>query len=663
MSKNKNKKRKVDTDRDYSELLSEIFISDNTVEKTSSANKKNTAIQKPEQADSSEYESDIEDAGESNVIAKIITQERQKRRNKIILGITVILSICAIAAVAGFFYFNTYNPLAEEKVTLTIEGPDKAIAGEEITYQIKYANEGEIDIQNAKIIIQEPRGLQIIRTEPEMQGHSFDIGQLPAGQKGQTTIVGTLIDSLENNQKLSASIIFVPNNFNSEFSTNSEIHTALLPIDLEVTIEQPSNVVPGEKFKTSITYTYNGLFPIEQLKLTLITPKNFTVEKAEPEFNIDQDWIIENLIPNSTNILSFEGAFKNDITFETEEQRVQTFSILPQIANREKQFFPQHEISNQTKVVDQALIANLIINGQSNNQNLGLGDTLQYSLVYRNKNQDSFKDLSIQLSIDSAPLDIIDWDKIRDPNFGRLEKSSTGKTLTWTGDQIANLKLLDGNDDGTINFSLPLKDFEQLSDENINDLSKVVINSKATITLLNANNQILPAIESNAITIGLNSSIDLSVKGLYYYPDGTPIGSGPLPPRIGQTTGYIIAYRLSNQLHEIKNIEITTTLPPRVSWANDYQPTVGEVNYDAINKKLSWTINRLPISAQNAELIFQVNLIPSTTDGGKLMKLLNPTTLTAVDTVSGDTITQTYGIISTNLENDAFAIGKGIVEE
>ncbi len=663
MSKNKNKKRKVDTDRDYSELLSEIFISDNTVEKTSSANKKNTAIQKPEQADSSEYESDIEDAGESNVIAKIITQERQKRRNKIILGITVILSICAIAAVAGFFYFNTYNPLAEEKVTLTIEGPDKAIAGEEITYQIKYANEGEIDIQNAKIIIQEPRGLQIIRTEPEMQGHSFDIGQLPAGQKGQTTIVGTLIDSLENNQKLSASIIFVPNNFNSEFSTNSEIHTALLPIDLEVTIEQPSNVVPGEKFKTSITYTYNGLFPIEQLKLTLITPENFTVEKAEPEFNLDQDWIIENLIPNSTNILSFEGAFKNDLTFETEEQRVQTFSILPQIANREKQFFSQHEISNQTKVVDQALIANLIINGQSNNQNLGLGDTLQYSLVYRNKNQDSFKDLSIQLSIDSAPLDIIDWDKIRDPNFGRLEKSSTGKTLTWTGDQIANLKLLDGNDDGTINFSLPLKDFEQLSDENINDLSKVVINSKATITLLNANNQILPAIESNAITIGLNSSIDLSVKGLYYYPDGTPIGSGPLPPRIGQTTGYIIAYRLSNQLHEIKDVEITTTLPPRVSWANDYQPTVGEINYDAINKKLLWTINRLPISAQNAELIFQVNLIPSTTDGGKLMKLLNPTTLTAVDTVSGDTITQTYGIISTNLENDAFAIGKGIVEE
>lgn len=661
MKKNKKKKKVVSATNDYSDLLAEIFTKDeSSAEKNSSLShhKKKTA-----ERHDPDLEADMEDGKETNVIAKIIREERQKRRNKIIIAITVILSVCAIAAVAGFFYFNTYNPLAEEKVTLSINGPEKAIVGEEITYELNYANEGDIDIQNVKIIIQEPRGLNIIRTQPELMGHSFDIGEIKAGQQGKAIIIGSLIDAVENNQKLQASIIFVPNNFNSEFSISSEIHTSLISPEIELTIEQPQNVIPGENFKTTINYTYKGLFPIEKMKLVFQPPENFVITKTNPEFTIDQDWLLENIEPNMTKAFVVEGSFSAEMAFENEENRIQTFTILPQIANHEEQFFSQNPITNEIKVVDQALFVNLIINGKTENQNLELGDNLQYSLVYRNKNQDSFKDLEIKLFIESKPLDIIDWDNIRDPNFGRLEKTDSGKTLTWAGDQIAKLKELDGDSDGTINFSLPIKQFDQLATENIIELSKVVISSKVVINLLSATNQILPSIESNSVEIGLNSSVNLIVEGLYYYPDGTPIGSGPLPPRIGQTTSYVIVYRLSNKLHEIKDIEITTSLPNRVSWAGDYQPTVGEVEYDAVHKKLSWKINRLPTSAENAELIFQVNLIPSTTDGGKLMKLLNNTTLTAIDAVSNDTITQTYGIISTNLENDAFAIGKGIVEE
>jgi len=600
---------------------------------------------------------------ETDVIAKIIESERQKRRNQILWGLSIVLSFCAMAAVAGFFYFNTYNPFAEEKIELLINGPQKAIIGEEIEYQIAYANEGDIDIKNSKLIIKEPTGFYITESDPEMLGHSFDLGEIKAGDKGVVTLNGLLIDSIENTQTFTASLIFVPNNFNSEFSATREFHTALKPLDFEIKISAPQNIVPGENFTTELSYTYNGLFPIEQYKLAIVKPSGFIIDEANPSFDNNSDeWLIENIQPGDEKVLSVEGHFNSEILFENEEDRTKKIIVQSLYPNNEEQYFNQQETEHEVKVVAQAVKTNIIINGSSENQNVNLGDKLNITATYKNNGDEDYNDMTISINLKTLPIDILDWEGIDDPQFGRIEKTDYGKTITWSSDQLEDIDVLEPGEKGSINFSIPVKSLEDLQDEKVSDVSKVAIEATTTINLLNENNQILPKIKSNQIALGLNSNIDLDIQALYYYSDGTPIGTGPLPPKANETTKYVVILELNNQLHEIKDISISTKLANNVAWTDVYEQTAGNVVYNKSEKELKWNINRLPISAENPVFTFNITLTPDDNDVGKLMKLLSNITLTATDDFTDDKIALTYGIISSNLENDNYAIGKGIVQ-
>jgi uncharacterized repeat protein (TIGR01451 family) len=601
---------------------------------------------------------------ENNIIANIINQERQKRRNQMLWGLSIILSFCALAAVAGFFYFNQYNPFAEEKVELLIDGPQKALVGEEIEYEIIYENKGNIDINNSKLIIKEPNGFELINSTPEILGHSFDLGSIKAGQKGNIILTGTLIDNIEKIQTLTASLIFIPNNFNSEFSATADFHTALEPINFDIKISTPSNVTPGEKFKTEISYTYNGLYPIENYKINIEKPDSYFIDEFQPKPKPDEEeWIFENINPGDSQVISFTGHFDPEITFETEDDRSKEIGINLLSPNKEEQYFTQYNVKQKIKVVAQSVKTNIIINGSSENQNISLGDKLNITTIYKNSGEETYKDLAITLTLNSLPIDIIDWENINDPQFGRLEKSDYGKTITWSSDQIEELNELSAGEKGSINFSIPLKPLEELINQDISDVSKVYIEATTSIELLNENNQILPTIKSNLLKLGLNSNVELDIQALYYYPDGTQIGTGPLPPKADQTTKYVVLLDLTNQLHELQDIKIEAVLGEKIKFTKNYEQNVGSINYEKDNKKLNWEINRLPTTADNPNLTFSIELTPDQNDVDKLMKLIKYINLTATDTITQDQISKTYRLISTNLEKDDYAIGKGIVQE
>jgi hypothetical protein len=607
---------------------------------------------------------DKNESGDSNDFAKIFEKKHRQRRNRLIVFFSALAVLIAAGAAVFYFYFSQLQPFAEETITLQIDGSQKAVIGQEVNFKISYANTGDIAIHDARLIFHEPHGFRIIKTEPLTASHSWDLGRLEPGQHGETIITGALIDNLEMEQKLSAFLVFTPDNFSSEFSVEQNYYTALEPIKFITTFEAPQTITAGEKVTVNIKLKNDKDSFFEKMKLLLVTPTDFQITNTDPKTALNNnEWLIEKIEPMGELNFKLEGNFTENLTFENDEARLKEFKLQTYYPNADGQYFAQDEIPFQIKIVDQELISYLIINGSTEDKNIGLGDKLQFSIIYKNKGVKSYKDPGVSVIINPRQLDILDWAKIEDAEFGKIEKTLTGKKITWTKTQIPTLDVIEPGEEGAINFSIPIKTFTVVNDPKVSDLGKDAIEAYAQIGLTNTDGAALPPVSSSKINLSLNTNATLGNRAAYYFDDGTPIGAGPLPPKVGQLTDYVVFWEIGNQLHEITDIKVTAVLPDKITWPNKVTVSAGELNFNPLNKELVWTINRLPIGAQNPTVTFHLDLTPQASDAGTLVKLLNNAVLTATDVVTGDTVTQTTNILTTNLDADEFGIGKGVVEQ
>ncbi len=605
------------------------------------------------------YIKDNKNGKESTAIADIIERERQRRHQHFIYLSTAFLFLGAIATVIGFFYFNSHNPFAQEKVDIKITGASQAVSGEDTTYKISYANWGDVAINNAKLIIETPDTLTLTNAAPTLNGHTFELGEVESGERGEVQFTGQFLGELTQLQKISATLVFVPQNFSSEFNVKDEFSTSLQSAPITPEIKAPSNVIPGEKFAVQINLNNQSLSPVEKLRLKVVALEKMQFTLPEPSFEKDSsNWLTEKLNPKDNRSFKFTAQFPQDITFANDDERQQPIKIQVYLINGAGEEFLQNETTSYIQISEEPLSTHVIINGSTTDFKAGLGTDLNISTVFDNKGEDAFENATLILNFKSSPVDIFNWEKINDTNFGRIGKTNEGKNITWSSDKIEALKKIASNSKGSLNITLPIKSSTALTNLALTDLNAVTIEISPQLQLADQT-----IINGNKIVVKIKSDLNLTAKAMYYFTDGTPIGTGPLPPKATQDTEYVVSFDLNNKIHEVENIKVTTSLGDRVAWLANFKTSVGEVTFSAETKTLLWSINRLPANAPTTNLTFRVKLTPTSGDVGNLLKLTNPIYLSGHDTVADDDISDTLGILTTNLELDKQGIGKGIVIE
>ncbi len=89
---------------------------------------------------------------------------------------------------------------------------------------------------------------------------------------------------------------------------------------------------------------------------------------------------------------------------------------------------------------------------------------------------------------------------------------------------------------------------------------------------------------------------------------------------------------------------------------------LGEIKFDEVTREVAWTLNRMPLDIKELGVNFEITVTPTETDKGKLLTLLLNTNLQARDVSTGGTISKTSGALTSNLDGDPGAEGKGIVK-
>jgi len=218
-------------------------------------------------------------------------------------------------------------------------------------------------------------------------------------------------------------------------------------------------------------------------------------------------------------------------------------------------------------------------------------------------------------------------------------------------------------DEGSIDFTIQVKASDDI---NLNETNlQVTSRAKATAAKIGELDAIDLAIESNEITSNINTDVELKVEGRYFTADNIPVGSGPLPPVVGQTTTFRIYWSIANSLHEVGDVTVSATLPHGVAWASKLLAKVGSLRYNQSDQTVTWTIPSINPNEgfDDTNAWFDVSVTPTKDQAKKLLILSGQASLTATDEVTDAAISKVGKAITSNLDDDPIGGGKGLVVE
>jgi hypothetical protein len=300
------------------------------------------------------------------------------------------------------------------------------------------------------------------------------------------------------------------------------------------------------------------------------------------------------------------------------------------------------------RIVKNELIPILRINDQEEDHTINFGEDLTYTLRLENKSPSALGDIRVRAVLDSDMLTSADL-------AAATEGTVNGNQILWTEDTIEELKLLVPEDTLEIEFTIPTPLYTEIRNAQSKDLS---VRSFFEVTVGRVDNlDIVSTTESDVLTTFFNSNTALTTQARYFDTSGTAVGSGPHPPQANTPTIYEVVWNVENSINEISDIVIITSLPKNVSWEGDGETDAGTLSFE--NGAIQWSVNKLPTSITSLTARFKVTVTPTQADINTLLTLINPTTLTAQDTVTQGTIKLTHPALNTSNIDES----SGLVQE
>ena len=572
--------------------------------------------------------------------------------------ILLILGGIALATYAGYQYFYLGSGTDPTAIDFFIEGETDVVAGEEFFYTINYSNTSNTQFRDAEIEVNFPEDFIILDSFPAPDADKENVwhfNTIPPKHNGKIKIKGKIVGEEDKTGLVIANIRYMPANFSSEFKKDANFTTKIFDTGLDIDFDYLKSVLVGDENEVVLRLKSKEKSYINNFRLSLEPRENIEVlgigeTGGEEEMITYKDirpgvWEIEE-ITGDEKILPIRYRFTEKAS--DEENLLFNFDIFE---NNQDYHIQSEELPIELMKSD--LNLTLIINGSREDQGVDFGQTLNYSIVYNNKGEAEMKDVVVQAVLTS---DWLDWASLNDP----LSGSEKGNTITWSKEQLPELEVLDQNEEGTIDFSIKIMDIDEVKpgqDYKVESYTLFSVGGAAEEDKpINEDNS------SNIIVNKINSDLKLNESLRYFSVDNIPVGTGPHPPKVGETTSYKVYWDITNNLHEIDSVGVSVILPEYVGWDDKVQVSVGSIQYIEETHTVVWNVGRLPLTVFQANAEFSIKITPGEDDKNKILVLLPGSEIQAVDSETDAKLTASTKARTTKLEDDDIAVGDGIIE-
>ncbi|MCC7357667.1 hypothetical protein IT408_04155 [Candidatus Uhrbacteria bacterium] len=607
-----------------------------------------------------EIEKSLEAIYEENGTLPDFANFEKKRRPYawlIFFGVCTFFSLLIAAIWFGFMLFKPFRGFDGDGLRIEIDGPQKISLGEEGTYFINWQNMANEPLSNVELRINFPSDFVMTQVEPRSNDEKqliFSLKDVPFGGRGSIVIRGMFTGSLGTKTAIQVVGNYRPVHSNADLEALSTRAIEYADSVLDGRLDVPAKALPGDKVRFVYTIVNRGSTTLKDMEARLYLPSGF-IRDAMPTstlISIEGDTVrvplTEFIAGASTTVAvtgTFASGFSGDAQLRAETGRLSAMGV----------FMPAQTSDGSLSVLAGDLSMKLVVNGSDIDHTVPYGEVQHVSLAFENTSSEELKDVSITLFFDGSVTgtNSVDWSKLEQSSSG----THIGNRIVWDKQSNPVFEKMNPQADGILEFSVPLI---SLASSTTDQLELRLI-AEAQMTL--GNTTIRRIIRTKPHKLRFRSDVVLVSEARYSSEEGAPIGSGPLPPIVGQTTRYRINWLLDKSVHELKNIRVSAELPKRVEWAGVASTTAGELSYDSEKRVILWTLNRMPKDITEESVSFDIAFTPGEVDLSRFGQLLGETRLEAMDVDISEPLVQIRPRLSTDLPKDESAKSKGVVNK
>lgn len=587
-----------------------------------------------------------DDDGQVVDVKKMEIKIGRGRLYKFFVFLFTLVVFLSLGWLGYYFYLGQANRDLSS-VDLVITSPLTVANGQEFFYSLIYKNLENVEINSIDLKVVYPENFIFLEAspQPDQKNNQWSVASLAPHRSGEIKIKGKLIGATDRGNIVLAEMNYTPANFSSQFKKETSFENKISDSGIDFKFAAASNVLVGEAEEIIIRYQAKPENYIERFRLTMTLADNLELlNENSSSSSLPGVWQID-------NIDNQEGEIAVNFKIKEKLQDKQNLDFTFAYSQDGETFLPFYSKEISLEIMKRDLNLTLIINGARVDQGVDFGQTLNYSVVYANKGETEMKDIVIMAVLDS---DFLNWQSLKDSSGGKV----SGKTISWSKEEIPALALIEPEAEGTIDFSIQVSPWSDI------DLSKdYQIKSYIQFSVGQNKNQVDEDSRSNTIVNRLNSDLSLKEEVRYFDDDNIAVGSGPLPPKVGEPTSYKVFWRLSNNLNELRELKIETTLPGYVTWNNKDRTALGGITYDPASRKVVWDIGRLPVTVYKSEAEFSISITPTDADKNRIIVLLPGTEIKAVDAATDSIIEKKIKAKTSRLEDDPIVTDDGRVVE
>ena len=368
---------------------------------------------------------------------------------------------------------------------------------------------------------------------------------------------------------------------------------------LEVIASTPEQILNNETFTWTVDYLNSSEVDRTDVCIQLDLPDTFTIEHSSLPINNGQV-VLQNVSAHTGGTIEITGSFSNAVG---EGKHVLGVTGIDQCADVQfRQISLQQPIEVLTPRLQLTTTGPAIAN---------VGDTLVYSLVYRNTGDTTLNHIVL----------------------------TTHQTNDVTQQFIDEAELAPGEQrTKTFTIIVPASTRQK-------NLS-VGYSASATANIADIGVQTYTPVVSYQTKF--NSTLTLSQVARYTSTTGQQLGYGPYPLQAWEVTALRVFWQVEDFTNDLSDVTMTATLPSQVTWTGYSAVTEGgAMSYDATTRTVTWHTSSIPSFSHAQGASFEVRIMPNSDQVGKQINITNGLTFTAKDSYTGSILTRTLGALRT----------------
>jgi hypothetical protein len=541
-----------------------------------------------------------------------------------------IFLILLAAILGGLGYWNWQkNTYSKEILKLEILGPETVDLAEDFEYIVKYKNNGNVRLEEARLIFEYPK--QAILPENASYFQEKSLEDIYPGEEKVIPFRARLLGKEGERLIAKATLSYRPKNLKARYQSTTTFTTSIKSIPITFEFDLPSKIEPEKNFNFRLNYFSNLDYLLTDLRIQIEYPSDFEFIQSTPRSIEKNEWAIPILNKSQGGRIEISGR----ISGEVGEAKIfkAKFGIF-----KEGEFILLKEITKGLEIIKPSIYLRQEING--NPQYVALpGDWLHYEIYFKNIGDDDLSNLFMICNLEGEAFDF----QTLKSDLGSFESGDNSIVFDWR--RVSKLQYLAPTEEGKVDFWIKLKD-------DLGVVKNPILRNKIFIS----------QVKEEFLT-KISSKLEIAQKG--YFQDEVFGNSGPIPPRVGEKTTYTIIWQVKNYYSIVKDVKVKAVLPPWVELTGKIFPEEesSKFAFDSQSREIVWSVGDLEIGQgilnPPPSLAFQIAFIPQEAQRNQIPELIGEVKITGEDSWTESEVKATAPSITTDLPDDQTVDEKG----